>query len=59
MKEGADMTGAELIKWIQDNHAENMHVMDSDDYCDCYYVSEVNIKDRVHNDNLTKVIFLE
>ena len=26
MKEGADMTGAELIKWIQDNHAENMPI---------------------------------
>ena len=53
------MTGAELIKWIQDNHAENMHVMASDDYCDCYFISEASIKDHVHNHNIKKVIFLE
>lgn len=53
------MKGADLIKWIQDNHAEDMTVMASDDYCDCYYISEVSIKDHVHNDNIKKVIYLD
>ena len=55
------MTGAELIKWIQDNHAEDMTVMASDDYYNSYFVSEVSIKERefFHESKVKKVIFLE
>lgn len=61
-KKGVDlMTGAELIKWIQDNHAEDMTVMASDDYYNSYFVSEVSIKERefFHESKVKKVIFLE
>ena len=52
------MTGADLIKWIQDNHAENMHVMASDEYE--WYISKASIKDFVdYDDRVETVICLE
>ena len=38
------MTGAELIKWIQDNHAEELEVWATDDICDSYRVNTVSIE---------------
>ena len=45
MKEGADMTGAELIKWIQDNHAEELDVKYTDNVGDIDTVRAVMIHD--------------
>lgn len=37
------MTGAELIKWIQDNHAEDSQIWAAYDGCGIYPVSGANI----------------
>ena len=37
------MTGADLIKWIQDNHAENLEVYAMDDGCGLYNVHECKL----------------
>ena len=37
------MTGAELIKWIQDNHAEEIQVWATDDGCGIYPVNKATI----------------
>lgn len=37
------MTGAEMIKWIQDNHAEDLEICAVDDGCGIYPVNKADV----------------
>lgn len=43
------MTGVDLIKWIQDNHAENLNVYACDDGCALYPVNKADIVTDDHD----------
>lgn len=43
------ITGAEMIKWIQDNQAENLKIYACDDGCGLYPVCAIDIVTNDHH----------
>lgn len=48
------MTGKDLIKWIQDNHAEDIQIWATDDGCGIYPVNSASVvTDDRYGDGVT------